>query len=177
MNKKMHSTIAECVSQELLVAEFYSLFARLFDEDREFWLRIMHEELEHGRLLQTRLQDLIVKGVLSEHDIPADLGAILIQGSSITDLFLDLQETAPSRTGAFVIALALENSISERHFHALAGEHFPKAVQDLFGSLAQDEKDHIKLIEQYAAECGISLCEKMVLDSSESTFKEILHQS
>lgn len=174
MNRKIINAIKECVSQELLVAEFYLLFAQLFGEDREFWLGIMHEEIRHGSLLQTELENLCRAGILTEEAIPPDLDALLLEGSSMTNLFLDLQESPPTRARAFAIALALENSLSERHYRSRTHADPAAPARRLLESIDQDEKDHVKKIECHAARHGISIDEEITLYSSGSILEKML---
>jgi hypothetical protein len=174
MNQKIINAIKECVSQELLVSEFYRLFAQLFVEDSEFWLEMMQEEIKHAHLLHTELESLCRAGILTERAIPSNLDALLIEGASITDLFLDLQESPPTRARAFSIALALENSMSERHYRSTIYADSAAPALRLLESIDQDEKDHIKKIEGYAACHAISIKETISLHSTGSILEQML---
>ena len=135
----------------------------------------MLEEIKHGRLLRTELENLSKAEILTEEAIPPDLDALLIQGSSIADLFLDLQESPPTRTRAFAIALALENSLSERHYQSSMHVDPVAPARCLLESLDRDEKGHAKKIEHYAERHGISTEERITLDSTGSVLKKILN--
>ena len=156
------------------MAEFYRLFARLFGEDREFWSEMMQEEIKHGRLLHTELESLCRAGILTEEAIPSDLDALFLEGSSITDLFLDLQESPPTRARAFAIALALENSMSERHYRSYMYTDPAAPARRLLASIDQEEKDHVKKIEHYAACRAIAIEERITLHSSGSILEKML---
>ena len=174
MDRKIRKAIKECVSQELLIAKFYRYFARLFEEDRAFWQKIMKEEIRHGTLLLTKFEALYRAGVVTEETIPSSLRALLIQGSSLTDLFLDLQEAPPTRQQSFTIALALENCMSEQHFRSLRNAALASTIKDMLDSLGQDEEDHIQRIQQYAANLGFDVDETVTLESSSSVLQTLL---
>lgn len=174
MNKKIRKAIKECVSQELLIAKFYRYFAQLFEEDRSFWQKIMKEEIGHGTLLLTKFEDLYHAGVVTEETVPASLRTLLIQGSSLTDLFLDLQESAPTRELTFTIAVALENCISEQHFRSLRDATLTSPIKDMLESLGQDEQDHIERIKQYATNLGFAVDDSFTVESASSILQKML---
>ncbi len=167
MKSQELKTLWQCISQELLISEFYHLFERLFSEDSEFWRKILLEEVRHGSLLRAEIDQLCKTELLADNSDELDLEALHEQGSAITRLLAKLKENPPSREQAFSIALALENTSSEHTYRNLSVQDMSPRIQRLFRSLDGGNLDHIRRIKRYAAQQQIQIDDAFELEIAE----------
>ncbi len=167
MKSQELKTLWKCISQELLISEFYHLFERLFSEDSEFWRKILLEEVKHGSLLRAEIDQLCETELLAGESGELDREALHQEGSAIVTLFAKLRETPPSREQALSIALALENTSSEHTYRDLSAQDMSPRIQQLFKSLDGGNLDHIERIKRYAAQHQIQIDEAFELELPE----------
>jgi len=157
MKSEALETLWECISQELLLSEFYHLFERLFSEDSDFWRKILLEEVRHGSLLRAEIDRFCKEKLLPESSEEMGSETLNKQGAAMTRLLARLKESPPTREQAFAIALALENTTSEHTYQELATQAPSTRIQRLFQSLNQANRDHIDRIKRYATEQQIQI--------------------
>lgn len=145
-NQELSELLEESIKVEISVADLYSLYTHIFEEDKDFWWRMSNEEKNHAALLKSgRLY-------LQQDILPMDL---LYHGLSTLEdinrqLNLKIEEwkkTAPSKETAYQYALELEESASELHFQKILeteklADSFDSKVLTIFKNLALGDKDH-----------------------------------
>ena len=137
------------VELELAVAALYNLFADRYIEDREFWLCLKDEEIQHARLLKQVETDQ--KG--SPDDVciasPVSSDVVDIMIAQIHTLLNDIDSQVLSRKEVSFIALQLEQSAGEFHYQAVASAFNQKQDNALLSQLLEDDVDHAKRIRNY----------------------------
>ncbi|MFH0996197.1 MAG: hypothetical protein V1844_12015 [Pseudomonadota bacterium] len=141
--------IRRLVDLELAVAALYNLFANRYIEDREFWIVLKDEEIQHARLLiQFEIdQSESPDGVSIASPVSGDVVKIMIE--RIHSLLDDIDNQVKSRKEACFIALQVEQSAGEFHFQAVASEFNKKLDNDYLSQLLKDDIDHVDRIQKY----------------------------
>jgi len=141
--------ILRLVELELAVAALYHLFAERYIEDREFWSGLKDEEIQHARILK---QIGIEQNGSTDDDsiastVSGDVLDIMIK--QIRALLHDVDNQRLSRKEVCFIALQLEQSAGEFHYHAVTSAFNKTQDHDCLNQLFQDDQDHVNRIRQY----------------------------
>ena len=159
MNKDLAALIDESIRLELLVADLYLLFQKLFLRDSDFWWKLAVEEKGHAALIRS---GKALFGPLGEfpHGLLAPVLQQLIDiNNRLETLIKQYKETPPTREEAFNLAFSTETSAGEMHFQEYMGKNLESDVDRIFRQLNKDDKDHAIRIKSYMERHGIQLLE------------------
>ena len=156
MNENMLQLIEEAIKLELNVAEIYLGFHHRFPEDANFWWKLVLEEKNHAGLLKNGKQFLLDAGMFPSELVATSLDAIVNENHELERILLQEKETPLSRASAFNLAVKLEESAWEIHFHhAMRERRNTSEGLKLFQNLNADDKDHADRIRNYMRQNGI----------------------
>ncbi len=157
MNTNITSLIEESINLELNVSNIYLLFHNLFQEDEDFWWKLVLEEKNHAALIQSGKDHFAPLKKFPLKLLHHNLRELKDTNSTLLSLINNFEETPPSREDAFNIALKIENSACELHFQNFMDEEANSAVENIFKELNRDDKEHALRIRSYMEAHGISV--------------------
>ncbi len=154
MEPKQKELFNEAIRIELNIYKIYSLFSLLFNQDKEFWLQLSKEEMNHATLLRIGMEeywdlDLFPKDLLYPY-----LERLKEFNYELEKYLDQYANHRPNRETAYKMALNLELANQEKQFNTFMEKIPPESkVMKLFQTLNGENKDHIQriknLIEKY----------------------------
>jgi hypothetical protein len=157
MNKDFAALIDESIKLELLVADLYLLFQKLFPRDADFWWKLVLEEKGHAALIRSGKEIFEPLGKFPHGLLPPVLQQLIEINSRLDSLIKQYKTTPPTREEAFNLAFATENSAGEMHFQEFMEKNLDSDVDRIFKQLNKDDKDHAARIKSYMERQGIQL--------------------
>ena len=135
--------------QELLLAELYRMLSEHLPADRDFWLKMSAEELDHAQWVDY-LEQKARGGAVIFAEQRTRMTALQSYVDYILRMIDKVKASPPMRANALSLALDIERSLMEKnifqHFHGDS-----RAVVELLTSLRTRTDDHRMLIEQKVA--------------------------
>jgi hypothetical protein len=140
--------IDEAIDLELNVAELYTLFCKLFQQDFDFWWKLVEEEHNHAALLKSMKTICPVIGDFPDNFFPDKLEELTNTNKKILELIKNFKKH-PDRKAAFEAAYALEISAGEIHYQSFMMMDKVPDDYEIFQRLNHDDKDHAVRIQNY----------------------------
>jgi hypothetical protein len=116
MTTRIEELFDESIKLEKNMSELYSLYAKLFEDDGEFWSQLKTEEDAHAAIL-TALSGIYVP--LERHPdelLTQDLGILKDSNEGISATIGRYREQPPDKREAYGFAVELEKSAGELQY-------------------------------------------------------------
>jgi rubrerythrin len=149
MNEKLIRVLQESIELELKIAELYQLFHNVFPQDNEFWWNLILEEKNHAALLRTLKEVFLPIGKFPVRLLSTSLHEFQQTNAAITETLQKCRAVPPSRTEAYHIAYALEQSAAELHYQKFMANAPDSDIDRLFQQLNNHDKDHAARLRIY----------------------------
>lgn len=151
----VNTFLDEANSLEIIFADIYRLFGKLFVEDSDFWNQLTYEELNHAALLRS-----IKTTVGLSSDLTSGLSDVLLQeiintkerASYLLDGF---SKEPPDRKTAFSTAIEIEKTAGEIHYQEVMSQTTDSWFINILQTLNEYDLDHLKRLERYIQENSI----------------------
>lgn len=162
MTEEIEKIIDESIKLELNVSNLYTIFQKIFPDDRAFWAHLILEEQHHASLIKDAGHKL-----MSEREVARDLLVPKVQmleemNGKLSALLEEYSKTAPSRETAFNVALNLEESAGEVHFQRAMEKSETSTIMMMLQMLNIDDKNHADRIRVYMNEKGIEIHDEFI---------------
>jgi len=140
----------EASQLEMLVADLYSIFEKLFSEDELFWHQLAVEEKNHAALIENikNSPGCSIKFVSSF--APDLIQEILKTKELVSSLIVKYSEEKPDRKTAFNTAISIEKSAGEIAYQNFMTQDADSWILLGLQKLNEYDRDHIDRLEQYA---------------------------
>lgn len=155
MNEQLKSIIDASISLENNVATIYGIFYATFTQHAEFWWQLHLEEKNHAAIIRTVRDYFQPIGILPKQMLCDNLKQIETCNNSIQELIRRYDEQPPDETEAFNVALQLEQSACETHYHEFITGN--DELSGLFRRLNNDDIDHVNRIKEYMKSNNIAV--------------------
>jgi hypothetical protein len=132
---------------ELLVAELYRRFARLFSEDRELWEGLSREEEGHAALA-AELKSMMGTDVVSASLSKVHLAALDTYKKGLEYQLGRLERGEIGRKNALFIARDLEKTLVERMYYDLLRNDDPDS-RTIRARIQSETGTHLDKLEKY----------------------------
>ena len=148
MEKKEKELLEEARQLELKMADLYFFYHEKFMEDKDFWLQMAKEEVEHAALLEVAgdFFDKFPKELILDN-----LDTIKSANKKIKDTIEKYKIKLPAREEVYKFAIDMENSAYELHYQKLATEQSSEEKVGTFQKLNASDKDHAIRIQDLLA--------------------------
>ncbi|HEU0264182.1 MAG TPA: hypothetical protein VFR01_00485 [Geobacterales bacterium] len=136
------------LQQELLMARLYTMYANFYEEEREFWLSMAQEELEHAGWVKL-LKEQAIRGAVafSEGKTRTYTLASMVEYLEKTISTFGCGDF--SHTQALSVALDLEKSLIEKQvFQHFAGDGVE--TKKILALLNDGQDHHLRRLQEYA---------------------------
>jgi len=137
--------LEESIGIELNAGRLYRLYSEMFPADRDFWVRLSMEEMNHAALLKSA-RNFLRLGKLPMASIYPNLEVLKGLNQLISSRMDEYQTNKPGMLDAYRFALELETSAAEEHFQEIMGSHQEDKVLEIFRKLSGGDKDHAERI-------------------------------
>jgi hypothetical protein len=154
MDDEFLKLIEEAIRLELNIAELYMLFYRQFDQDAEFWWKLVIEEENHAALLKTVKQMELTNVDTPRELFPEGVGELEMSNQEIREAIMKF-EKEPDRERSFQFAYIIETSAGEMHFNAFMKNAPESRLTKIFKKLNGADLDHADRIKNYMASANI----------------------
>lgn len=154
MKTNLNNIIDEAEKLELNVAELYTVFAKAFPGDFDFWYKLVEEEHNHAALLHGLKEVAPVIGGSVPDIVPQSLDSLLATNKKLRAV-ISRFKSHPERKAAFKLALEIENSAGEIHFQKFMEMRSVSGDYEVFQNLNREDKDHAKRIKKYMEDHNI----------------------
>ncbi len=144
MDEQLSRLMEESIQLELNISELYKLFHDLFDEDSDFWWRMLLEEKNHAALIRSIQELFVPKFTFPSELFTAPLKNIRQGNAEIRKLIKRYEENAPCREEAFNTALHLELAAGEAHFQLFMEKEPTSKIERIFQQLNSADRDHAR---------------------------------
>lgn len=141
MKDTLSELLEESIRVELNAGKLYRLYSEIFPEDKDFWMRISMEEMNHASLLKSARQFLKL-GKLPEKSVHPDIETLKGMNALITSRMDEFRSKKPGMLEAYAFAQELESSAAEEHFQAIMSGQEEDRVLEIFRKLAGADLDH-----------------------------------
>lgn len=137
--------VEEYMRLELNMSDLYSLYQKLFPEDRDFWEKMVEEELRHARIIEMLLG---LPDKLPDNLLDPNHESMVEANKNVVETINCYKKNPPSRKEAYQKAIYFENSAGELHYTNVLS--LPKESQELesFRKLNQCDKSHCQEIQK-----------------------------
>jgi len=133
---------------ETLLSDLYRGFSERFPGDAEIWAALAEEELAHHRMLGKAENLFSMDAAPRLRD--ANLAALKHTLRGLVELVgCAGQGTTISRADALRLAISLEKSAAETHYHFVFNNLIPSSQSDLLSRLQAMDKNHSDRIQKY----------------------------
>ncbi|MBU1170828.1 MAG: rubrerythrin family protein [Proteobacteria bacterium] len=155
MDLDIQDVINEAIVHELIIADLYMIFYRIFPEDSDFWWALLMEEKNHAALIEglrlslTDIEDFPMNVIYEHH------GMLVRMNKKIRELIQIYTSHPPSRDEAFRVALETELSPAENHFQSIMSNTYPDEMVKIVQQINRNDKNHALRIQIYMNEKGI----------------------
>ena len=153
MDTPLTLVVDASIQLELNVADLYAVFQEAFLEHRDFWWKLRLEERNHASLIRSAKEQFYPVGKFPVDLISNQFNEITEVNHKLSLLIAKYRDEAPSESEAFSIALLLEQSAGEAHYHefmdADAEQGSGCKLCAIFQQLNEHDKDHAKRIQDY----------------------------
>jgi hypothetical protein len=157
MDEQTKSIIDASIQLENNVASIYSIFYATFEQHAEFWWQLHLEERNHAALMRTVRDYFQPIGIFPKQMLCDNLEQIDECNRRMQELIHRYNDQPPDETEAFNIALQLEQSACETHYHDFVTSDNP--LSGLFRRLNKDDIDHFNRIKDYMKQNNIAIRE------------------
>jgi hypothetical protein len=140
----------EASQLEMLVADLYSIFERLFSEDELFWHQLVVEEKNHAALIENIKDSPGCSKKFVSSFAPDLLQEILKTKELVSSLIVKYSEAKPDRKTAFNTAISVEKSAGEIAYQNFMTQDTDSWILLGLQKLNEYDRDHIVRLEQYA---------------------------
>lgn len=143
---------------EKSMADLYSQWASVFDDDREaafLWVKMANEERGHAALVDYQRR-VVQKNPLLSIDVDLDMSIVDAALAELTSLREATQP--PTLAEAVATALRLETSAAESHFRNAVREVNPE-LNRLLSCLGSEDRGHLDRLRKFAASRGFEASE------------------
>jgi len=134
------------------ISRLYQEYARKFPEQKDFWSKIAHEEIEHARWI-FKLRSKIKEGSLYFKEGRFNMEAIKISLGYLKSQIIEAQNNKISAKNALSVARDIENGLIEKKFFEVF-EPDCREIKQVFLDLATATRDHSNRIEKIWKETG-----------------------
>lgn len=139
---------------EEVISRLYKVFANRFTDDRDFWLELSIEEIEHANWLHK----LTERACAGEANLKAHMfkkPALENSINYIEGLIKNHELKIISKTNALSVAVDLEKSLLESRYFQVFESDFPETIETLH-ALERSTKEHLERVTQLLKEETIS---------------------
>ena len=152
--------LEESIRLELLVSDLYLYYHVIFEDHKDFWWAMTHEEKNHASILKScRL--FLDLNKLPERAVYENIEAIRNMRASVGDFLKKCRTNEVSMKDAYAFALALEQEASEFHFQEMLTSLSTDKIINIFQRLGKDDVDHAGRIERLMVESGFPTSSSM----------------
>ncbi|MCP4130140.1 MAG: hypothetical protein GY754_03885 [bacterium] len=139
--------LVTAIAVELKMADLYSLYYKLFDEDKDFWYQLMIEEKNHAALLKS------ARDQIQESNLPDELLCSNIEElQQVIDIINEKIELyrsgTPSKKKAYVFAIKIKNIGYEKHYQDILTGSPNSGVVKIMQEVNNQEINHAHRIEE-----------------------------
>lgn len=154
MDSKLEKLLDEAINLELNVSNLYLLFFELFPKDSNFWWKLVIEEKNHASLIasiktMSTLMDAFPKGL-----VPENIEQLRDSNKKVKAITEDFRKI-PSRKGAFLIAMEVEQLAGEIHCQEFIKEDDAPEAFKVIQEINKFDIDHAERIKKYMIENNI----------------------
>lgn len=146
MSITLASLLEESIILELKAGELYRLYSQLFPDDRDFWIRLSLEEMNHAALLKSARQFLNI-GKLPPEALYRNIDTLREINSRISQRIEQYRDVRPDECQAYAFAQELEMSAAEKHFQQIMESAGDERIFEIFRKLAGSDRDHAERIK------------------------------
>lgn len=136
---------------ELLLSELYETCAATWAKDKDFWLDIAHQEVQHAENIRMMQEIINKKPEHFESGRPINLIAINTAATGLKDIIKRLTAGEYTYEKILIIARDMESSVLEAHYPEIVKTK-DLEYQTLMKITISDTSDHNKHIQQKLAE-------------------------
>ena len=140
----------EASQLEMLVADLYSIFEKLFSEDELFWHQLAVEEKNHAALIENIKKNPGCSIKFVSSFAPDLIQEILKTKELVSSLIVKYSEEKPDRKTAFNTAISIEKSAGEIAYQNFMTQDADSWILLGLQKLNEYDRDHIDRLEQYA---------------------------
>ena len=145
---ELSTRIEACIVVELLAANVYLKLARLFPEEKFFFMELYQEESDHAAIL-TLSKGYHQIGKLPEHIVPDSFPIIDETLTLIKEIKAKLDTSDISLKEALEMALKLEKSVAEDHLQEILNNEGDSDIIKKLRTLQTDSRHHAEKIENF----------------------------
>ena len=149
--------INESIKLELYVADLYLLFKNAFQEDADFWWKLVLEEKNHAALISSGKEYFEPLDEFPHDLLASSLQKLKNVNSKLESLIRKFKKTSPSREEAFRVAVLVEESAGELHFQNFMDKESNSMIHKIFKKLNKEDRDHKKRICSYIKNIDIKI--------------------
>ena len=142
----------EASQLEMLVANLYLIFEKLFSEDELFWHQLAVEEKNHAALIENIKNSPGCSNQFVSSFAPELLQEILQTKELVSSLIVKYSEVKPDRKTAFNTAINIEKSAGEIAYQNFMTQDVDSWILLGLQKLNEYDRDHIDRLKQYAKE-------------------------
>lgn len=144
--------IEEASRLELVVADLYTVFEKLFPEDAKFWRQLANEEKNHAALLISVKSTPNMPAMFLPDAANQILQEVIKTKELVTSLYIKFSENRPDRATALNTALQIEKTAWETHYQKIMTQRSDSWFMKVFQELNQYDQDHLQRITRYMQE-------------------------
>lgn len=171
MHANLDYMLEASIELELQVAKLYMLFHHKLPQDSDFWWNLMLEEQNHAALLRSIKDVFVPRGSIPENLLAESSESISNTFAALKGWCKYYSDMPLTRSKAFNIALAIENSAAEIHFQRFMDKSPHSRVDEVFQQLNTDDKDHAQRIMHYMQTHNIDVVPEK-LSKTQKTYSE-----
>jgi hypothetical protein len=140
---------------ELIVAELYTLLAKLFPEDHDFWHQLAQEEKDHAALIDAIGANPNLSKKFVSSSAPDLLREIQEINEWLSLLKVEFSEGKPDRKTVFDTAVKIEKSAGEINYQSFMTKQTDSWILIGLQHITKYDLDHLERLEKYMKENNI----------------------
>lgn len=146
-SEKLNKTMDSMAQYELLLSEFYEKCAEVWTKDKEFWLQIARQEIQHAENIR------MMQGIITKKPSHFELGrpfnpiAVKTVITYLKDVINRLNAGQYSYKKLLTIAMDIEKSVLESQYSEIVKTQDVE-YQNLMANILKETHDHHQLIQQ-----------------------------
>ena len=155
----MREILDTSINLELRIADIYKIHYDLFEEDKEFWWKLVIEEESHAALLRSGKEHYLPANSFPEKILSPSINRLLMSDKLTEEYMGKLKLGLVSREIALNTAYHFENMVGELNFQIFMIKNTDEKLERIFQVLNQDSVDHAQRILNYMSRNGIPVLE------------------
>lgn len=133
-------------NNELLISKLYQRYSENIPEMRNFWLKLVGEEIRHHRMI-LELNNKIAAGEVSFDEDRFKLKPIELVQSYLSEKIEEADSKKPSAKVSLAFAVDVESSLLERKIFTVFDTD-SEDLRELLISLTEETREHLKLVQR-----------------------------